>query len=185
MNSTENNISQNGTHFKKSVLEELQSITFPKNKTRLNIKGSQSTTSFVLGDVNYRGQKYLNGRTRGPSKWNIKFPKLYERIQQLISLCKPDFEYTTIQVNKNVECQPHIDKNNVGNSYIIGLGNYTGGELIIENKYFNIKNRWKKFDGHCAHWVAPFKGDRYTLYSYIQTTQQNINESQYNKEWNI
>eukprot|EP01050_Picozoa_sp_SAG11_P034864 SAG11_NODE_12498_length_699_cov_0.703827_1_plen_216_part_01 len=40
------------------------------------------------------------------------------------------------------------DKNNKGHSYIIGLGNYTGGELVFTDKSspnygtHNIKNKW-------------------------------------------
>ena len=41
----------------------------------------------------------------------------------------------------------HVDKNNEGHSYIIGLGNYTGVELVFNDKqslYYgthNIKNK--------------------------------------------
>ncbi len=141
---------------KKELLHALDSTKFPLHKTRSNVSETAST-SFALGTVNYRGGKQVNYKTRGPSRWNAKFPHLFEVAQQLIKICKPDFEYTTIQVNKNVECQPHVDKNNVGESYIIALGDYTGGELVIEGVAFNIKNRWKKFDGKNVHWVEPFQ----------------------------
>ena len=48
--------------------------------------------------------------------------------------------------------------------------------LIIEGKEFNIKNRWKYFDGTKGHWINPFKGTRYSLvfYTYIQTTPSSL-----------
>ena len=92
-----------------------------------------------------------------------------EALKKFIAEKKPDFQYTTIQVNKNVFCNPHVDKNNVGPSYIIALGDFTGGELVVEGTEFNIKNRWKKFDGRRAHWINPFKGTRYSLVFFTHT----------------
>ena len=37
-------------------------------------------------------------------------------------------------VNKNQKASSHTDINNVGESYIIGLGDYTGGELVFTDK---------------------------------------------------
>lgn len=153
---------------KKNVFQELERIRFPKTKTRKNVS-NDSQEAFALGTVNYRGQAFLNYQTMGQSQYNKKHPDLYRAIKNLISTCKPEFKYTTIQVNKNVLSLPHVDKNNVGPSYIIGLGNYTGGELVIEGKRHNIKNRWKYFDGNKGHWVEPFQGTRYTLVFFTHT----------------
>jgi len=150
------------------VLDELQRINFPKNTSRKNIS-SKPTSSFTLGTVNYRGQKILGGRTRGPSIFNTKFPKLYSLVKKLIKLHKPDFKYTTIQVNKNIQSDPHIDKNNVGSSYIIALGDFTGGDLMIEGERFNIRNEWKYFNGTLGHWVEPFEGERFSLVYFTHT----------------
>ena len=41
---------------------------------------------------------------------------------------QPDFRYTTIQFNKNYATKKmHVDGNNEGPSYIVGVGDYTGG----------------------------------------------------------
>ena len=50
----------------------------------------------------------------------------------------PKFQFTTIQYNKNMRAARHVDGRNVGTSYIIGLGNYTGGELIIYDKAYDV-----------------------------------------------
>jgi len=156
-------------NIKKLVLECLENTKFPKNKTRVNVSGAKATEAFVLGSVNYRGQRSLGGKLKGPSRWNLKFPELFILIKKIIKLCKPNFEYTTIQVNKNVVSRPHVDKNNIGPSYIIALGDFYGGELIIEGKEFNIRNKWKHFNGTKGHWINPFKGTRYSLVFFTHT----------------
>ena len=154
------------TKIKKLVLEELESTKFPTCNNRKNIGKSKA---FVLGEVNYRGQEALEYKTRGPSRWNERFSKLYKLLQKLISF-KSEFKYTTIQVNKNVLSPPHVDINNVGISYIIALGDYSGGELVIEGKPYNIKNKWKEFNGkEQGHWVQPFSGTRYSLVFFTHT----------------
>jgi len=150
------------------VLQELENIKFPVNRSRNNIS-STPTQSFCLGHVNYRGQKSVGYKTRGPSKHNDRFPALYKLLQDFIKEHNKDFEYTTIQVNKNILCLPHVDKNNVGPSYAIALGDFDGGKLAIQGKQYDIKNRWKMFDGRLGHWTNPFEGTRYSLIYFTHT----------------
>jgi predicted 2-oxoglutarate/Fe(II)-dependent dioxygenase YbiX len=86
----------------------------------------------------------------------------------LMKAYDPTFKYTSIQVNKNMQCAPHRDSLNDGLSYIIGLGDYTGGDLVVHHKdgtttAHNIRNKFVKFDGHEVHHVEPFEGERYSL----------------------
>lgn len=146
----------------------LEETNFPICFSRKNIS-EKGIRAFVLGKVNYRGQKFLNYRTKGPSRYNKKFNSLYKFLRYFIKKYKPFFNYTTIQLNKNVLSPPHIDKNNVGTSYIIALGDYSGGNLVIEGKEINIKNKLYKFDGTKAHWITPFTGTRYSLVFFTHT----------------
>lgn len=143
----------------------LNNIKFPKCYSRKNMPSGSSM--FCLGEVNYRGQRSLNYKTRGPSKWNDKYPELFEHLKTLVP--NESFQYTTIQINKNIQSPPHVDKNNVGDSYIIAFGNYEGGDLIIEGVPYNIKNRFFRFDGTKAHWTAPFEGTRYSIIYFTHT----------------
>jgi hypothetical protein len=152
-------------NIQKLVLEELQNTRFPRRRNcRPNAAlPDEPVESFTLGVAPYRGNPEQKGRLHGPSKWNRKFPRLYRLLRKSISAYHPDFEYSTIQLNRNFQCLPHVDKYNKGPSYIIALGKFTGGELMIEDKAYNIRNRWKRFDGRKEHWVAPFEGERYSL----------------------
>ena len=167
---------------KKKVLDLLRKTNFPQNTSRKNIFNTNQTSyeGFVLGMINLipywakkKGHKQeLSVRTKDP-----KFKELYKNTKLLLKLHtdKNDskFKYTTIQYNKNQRASKHKDGRNVGESYIIGLGNYTGGELIIfdENEKnpvkHDIKGKFNTFDGSkYPHETAPFKGERYTLVFY-------------------
>jgi hypothetical protein len=90
--------------------------------------------------------------------------------------CYPDFEFTNITVNKNLQCAPHRDAGNAGlESLIIGFGSYRGGRLGVEHvrgdrssiRAHNIYCRFVAFDGAaCEHWTLPFEGDRYSAVYY-------------------
>jgi len=79
--------------------------------------------------------------------------------------CRPD----AVTLNKNHAAAKHVDSNNKGHSYIIGLGNYmyTGGELVFTNKksphymYVWITQYQKQMAQ--IHYVKPFKGERYII----------------------
>ena len=153
----------------------LLNFKYPQNKSRKNILRPDDSVyrGFVLGrviswahkDVKKTGVIKTDSRRTKSEKYN----EVYKLAQQVAK--KGNVEYTTIQFNKNYRCAKHIDKNNVGESSIIGLGNYEGGELLIyydgENeppKKIDIKNKFYKFNGSkYYHETAPFTGERHTL----------------------
>ncbi len=156
---------------------------FPTNRSRTNIfkEGEDKYKGFVLGLVNYRGTKRkVSGCDYGVCRrleTLQKYRDIFQMTKMLIDsyIEKHDihFKYTSIQYNKNHQCAYHKDKNNVGDSYIIGLGDYTGGELLVYDKdgknpvKHNIKNKFLKFNGAVyPHETAPFKGNRITLVIY-------------------
>jgi hypothetical protein len=59
-----------------------------------------------------------------------------------------NYTFEAVTINENQQAAAHVDKNNKGHSYIIGLGDYTGGDLVFTNEnspYYgthNIKNKW-------------------------------------------
>ena len=84
--------------------------------------------------------------------------------------CPPTHRY------KDFECKPHYDSGNIGESVMLGLGDYSEGYLCIEDEltkkvskthtYHNLI----KFNGSKnKHWTAPFTGERFTLVFYNNT----------------
>lgn len=152
----------------------LRGTRFPKNKGRTNIlnKGQTYSLSMVLGKVR-KLYSSCNGRVcKVPSRWNSKYAALLKASKQLLKAHDPKYRFEAVTINKNQKASSHTDVNNVGESYIIGLGDYTGGELVFTDKdspYYgthNIKGKWLRFVGDTPHHVKPFKGERYTLVYY-------------------
>ena len=48
-------------------------------------------------------------------------------------------------------------------SIIIGLGNYTGGWLVVNDIPIKIKDKFVEFDGKQTHYTKPFRGTRYSI----------------------
>lgn len=151
---------------KKKVLKTLRDIPkFPwRTDTRLDARpeGSKRYVGFCLGSVRQLDKGIV------PSRFNPRFPELLGVANALMKAHDPGFKYTSIQVNKNMQCSPHRDSGNEGPSYIIGLGDYEGGDLVVVDpatgpKTHNVRNRFVHFDGRMMHHVLPFTGERYTL----------------------
>mgnify|MGYP003657918929 FL=1 len=160
------------------LLNLLTDLKFPKTNRR-NI-ADKPYQGFVLGKViswagkgDKAGYRILTSqRTTKP-----KYTQLFDESVNFMKSLDNDFKFTSIQYNKNQQAKKHIDKNNVGISTIIGLGDYTGGELIVYDKDGNnpvlhdIKNKPLKFNGSLyPHETAPFEGERFTLIYYSLTS---------------
>jgi len=154
-------------------------LKFPKNTSRKNVlqEGDRNYTGFVLGYIRLMygwGKKWGWSVQISKNTYYEKHLKIYELSKDLAAELIPDFEFSTIQYNKNYKIAKHIDKRNSGVSYIIGLGDYEGGELLV---YFDgkdkpptpvdIKNKFFTFDGSKYwHEVADFTGNRISLVYY-------------------
>jgi hypothetical protein len=82
-----------------------------------------------------------------------------------------DLSFNAITVNQNYKAEPHKDKNNVGDSYLVAFGDYSGGELdILEGERqgsYNINRTPIKDDfSKVLHSVKDFTGNRYSLVYY-------------------
>lgn len=100
------------------------------------------------------------------------YPELKAIFQQLVDIhCPKPFEVDQAQINYNYWTPPHKDSGNVGKSWIIGFGDYEGGETVVEfpegDEEFDIKHNFTTFDGSLyTHWTKPFEGNRYSIVFY-------------------
>ena len=151
------------------ILNLLKSITIPLNYKRPNMSGYKYTgadkrrygygiRSVCLGEIrNWRTGKKIE------SNFTKEFPELYGLLCEYgKSLTKIPFK--TICINKNTVAEKHLDKNNAGVSCIVGLGEYSGGELVYGNSVVNIHEHPVEFDGSkIYHYSLPFVGTRYSI----------------------
>jgi hypothetical protein len=153
---------------KKLVLKMLRELKWPKT-ARPNVlrqshvmAGKSGYEGFVLGVVTSWAGKGSRSGYRKMLSMKTREPK-YKKL----------FRESSIQYNKNHRAARHRDAKNTGISYIVGLGNYTGGELTIFDEHeknpvkHDIKNKFYTFDGSkYPHETCPFSGERYTLVFY-------------------
>jgi hypothetical protein len=101
--------------------------------------------------------------------WNRAY--LYSLLLDFGEKYVTDISWNAITVNQNYRADPHRDKGNRGDSFLVAFGSYTGGELEIhEGPLKGIHNI------HCSpiitdfkkvlHSVTYFTGTRYSLVYY-------------------
>ena len=151
-------------------------------------KGSFSI-SFGYCNVGYMSKDKYRKEVQGcknlfETTFMTHHPELKTIFQQLVNLhCPEPFTVDQVQINHNWQSPPHRDAGNVGESWIIGLGDYEGGETVVEfpkeHIEYNIKNTFIKFNGSkYIHWTKPYEGNRYSLVFYnhskaMKTTSSN------------
>jgi len=82
---------------------------------------------------------------------------------------------TWVAINCNAMFSPHTDAGTgkgQSSSLIVGLGDYDGGELVVERATADIRYSPLEFDGwRQRHWTLPFHGERFTLVWFSPRTQ--------------
>ena len=166
----------------KTFNQKLLDFQYPINRRRHNtISGSDVHRSMALGIVNVRPCCFKNkdGVTINEAQQDCillrkpKFKELFKQTNEWVNKVYPDIQkYSTIMYNGNNQCKKHIDGNNVGESIIIGMGDYTGGRLIVYDKegkknYIDINKKFVKFNGsNYYHEVEDWIGTRISLVFY-------------------
>jgi len=151
------------------IEELLHKTTIPLNYKRSNMSGYRYTgndgrrygygiRSVTLGEV----RDYQTGKKR-ISNFTKNNLELFEKLC-IYGASITDIPFKSICINKNTIAEPHKDRNNKGVSCIVGLGDYTGGELVYGETKVNIHKNPIHFDGSkIEHYSLPFDGTRYTL----------------------
>jgi hypothetical protein len=145
-----------------NIIKKIENILV-ESKLLINKKRLNSGVGVSQTFGKYRVRKRMG---LFESKNNTKYPELYSILLEFYEKYVKEHlpEYTSIQVNKNYKTSPHIDKNNAGISYIIGLGDYKGGELIINSYKHDIHYKPLMFEGKkWIHSTNDFNDNRYSL----------------------
>ena len=111
--------------------------------------------------------------------------KQERRLRDLIQRCAPEWwgDDTKITLNRNVQCKRHRDGNH-GLSWILWLGDFTGGALVFENGLtIEEKYKWHQIDGRTHHWNEPHEGTKYAIIIYKSNGAQTKSSHMTNKRW--
>jgi hypothetical protein len=72
-----------------------------------------------------------------------------------------------VAVNRHAAFLPHVDSGagaGQGRSLLVGLGDFCGGEVVVEGRATGVRYSPVQFDGwRERHWTRPFLGERYSL----------------------
>lgn len=82
-----------------------------------------------------------------------------------------DISWNAITVNMNYQAAPHRDRHNIGKSFLVAFGEYSGGELEIHegesSGLWDIRHQPIVMDfSKVLHSVKSFEGKRYSLVFY-------------------
>jgi tRNA U38,U39,U40 pseudouridine synthase TruA len=125
----------------------------------------------VIDKNSKRGESFALGRMPAHLKQpaaNDRFPELMQAAIALEHLLMPERPpSSTFVVNKHAQFKPHKDSGaGAGQhvSMIVGLGDYSGGELVVEGSVNDIRYKALEFDGwNQRHWTLPFDGERFSI----------------------
>jgi hypothetical protein len=136
-----------------------------------NRRGLLSAYSYAEGQGGASGSfsvGLMPGGVNKQPKANSLFPDLVKAAFELeLELCPEREPSSTIAINRNAQFRPHTDSGagaGQSTSLIVGLGTYSGGELMVEGEKHDIRYKAIQFNGwKQRHWTMPFKGERYSL----------------------
>ena len=102
------------------------------------------------------------------SMMSLKYPEIWDEIIKIGKIICPELSYTSVYVNNNVTCPKHKDKNNIGNSCLVSFGDYSGGNIVINDTVYNADCNAIIFNAsQNEHWNKnDLKGNKYSLVFY-------------------
>ena len=148
------------------VLEALQRARFT-TQVRRNVMMDGSAEEAPRQGLSL-GLNLAYCRGVGVSRLTQPNDHLVRLLCSFLRTAMPDFSFTSMQVNKDHASALHLDASNLGPSLIIGLGDYSGGELYVHGiGKSDIRKKWYAFDGNIPHLTCPFVGGRYSVVCFI------------------
>ena len=152
------------------IFDALEKADVPLCKSRNNVRrGDKPLYGMQMGIIKSFGEL---GQPKKESRASKERPELKKLLFAFGKQQFPNFKFTSISVNKSYQMAKHKDKNNVGESWIIGVGPYKGGELAIwedpnGKPVLHDIRKGVKFNGALKwHEVKPFTGKRWSLVYY-------------------
>lgn len=151
------------------ILKELRRQPIATNKYRTKAGSGQSQTFGIV-----------NRRSLAPdySRQNWLRPYLYHLLIEFAAKYVT-IPFNSITVNQSYRASAHRDKNNKGDSFLVGFGSYTGGDLkILEGDLSGNHSVWCKpiitDFSKVLHEVDHFVGDRFSLVFYMFESKRSV-----------
>ena len=151
------------------ILDELDAHPIPINRYR-NIAGAGRSQTFGVVCRRCLSPDY--------SRQCWKRPLLY---QHLLAFGQKHVQipWTSITLNDDYKSLPHRDKGNIGDSFIVAFGEYSGGQLVVSEGPLQGSHdiRYTPIVGDFAsatHHVSAWEGRRCSLVFYTAKNAENL-----------
>jgi hypothetical protein len=133
--------------------------------------------SATFGYTRARYKTRLNGNLYDISAYSLKYPEIYNELLRIGNIYCP-FEFDAIHVNKNVVCPAHKDSKNVGKSMLLSFGDYTGCNIVVEDKIYDTNCNPVIFDGSdLIHYnTNDLQGTKYSLVFFNSEMSDKVNK---------
>lgn len=164
-------ISQQDKNILTELYNELDKITIPTTFRSEGVKGGYHASKIgVTNQRNARQTIFGLSKHRGvkqESRYTRKYPHILPLFRKFIQSHHPQFEFSSVYVNKNTVSKMHLDAENAGVSLLVGIGDFNGGETVLylpAEEKFDIKTHSLVFNGSkISHKSEPFEGTRYSF----------------------
>lgn len=116
----------------------------------------------------------------GLSAFSKKYPKISEEIFRIGKIICP-FDFTSVHLNNNVVCPPHVDSKNTGVSCIVSFGEYEGGKLVVDGVEYDAWCQPLTFNGSSLiHYNTPLEegSNKYSLVFYNHGQCSDVKEEE-------
>ena len=133
-----------------------------------------------------KGEGFCIGASNRPTGPFVVLPNNQAK-ESLVHLCNSlivkyspnDFEWTSLQFNRNTVSMPHTDKNNRGTSLLVLAGDYTGGTFSLSDGSMKLDRPGQGlfFDGTCLHESAAFQGERFSVIAFFHSGFLQLDEA--------
>jgi hypothetical protein len=163
---------------REKLLNALNDITVSKIAKPDFRPGGTSNRGNVIGTI---GRTMTFGFGDNRHGWNYyatnkKHPEVFKALVEFGNAVVPKgWKYQGLTLNHGVKAKKHKDSKNCGESVLVGIGDYTGGEIRVWDgndanpRDFATRDHPVMFNGgNLFHETQPFKGDRYTIIFYKQ-----------------
>ena len=143
-------------------MDQLESLViahrFTRNRNRLNLVDGE-VVEYLCRD----GKRHPCLK-RGILSNTLKSGPILNHVRTMLGP-----QITRVRLNKGVQCAPHRDKKNAGESYVCYFGDFIGGALCLEDgRRFEGKRQWHgSFDGaFILRWNEKHEGIKYSVVAF-------------------
>ena len=167
-----------------ACLKLLKAVEWPGKSRRRSSSGNNEAV--LLG-------QFSHGKFSGITRATREFPSVTQYVNEFMRRRGALLPRSSIMITRNNAYGYHRDSHNIGENQTMGLGEYSGGEVWIEDekgkqrrrmphgtfvngRVVKTKNRIVTFNAKNWHGVEPWRGDRWSINVFKTRSAANLSQ---------